>query len=261
MKKFIAFISALTICIASALPVMAEFTNPPVTDNAGYLTEEEFSKLSENLERIRQLYDFDVDIYTESTMDADSAQDAADDIFDYQGYGAGEDADGILLYVATEPRVYHFSTHGLGMAYFNSSGLSHVEEEVLPYLKENDYYTAFTVYADKAEELLQMASEGEPYDESQSSGLYTLCVVAGALLLPLIIAYAAMHFKLSLMNTAVNENFAENYIKENSYNLTNSQDIYLYSRIDKVERPKEDSSSDCHTSSSGETHGGTGGSY
>ena len=89
MKKFIAFISALTICIASALPVMAEFTNPPVTDNAGYLTEEEFSKLSENLERIRQLYDFDVDIYTESTMDADSAQDAADDIFDYQGYGAG----------------------------------------------------------------------------------------------------------------------------------------------------------------------------
>ena len=84
-------------------------------------------------------------------------------------------------HVCTEPRVYHFSTHGLGMAYFNSSGLSYVEEEILPYLKENDYYTAFTVYADRAEELLQMASEGEPYDESQSSGLYTLCVIAGAL--------------------------------------------------------------------------------
>ena len=65
------------------------------------------------------------------------------------------------------------------------------------------------------------------------------------------------------MNTAVNEDFAENYINKNSYKLTNSQDIYLYSRIDRVERPKEDSSFwTVIRLSSGETHGGTaGGSY
>ncbi len=89
MKKFIAFISALTICIASALPIMAEFTNPPLPITPVISPRRNLNQLSENLERIRQLYDFDVDIYTESTMDADSAQDAADDIFRLPGYGAG----------------------------------------------------------------------------------------------------------------------------------------------------------------------------
>ena len=74
-------------------------------------------------------------------------------------------------------------------------------------------------------------------------------MVAGALLLPLILAYFMMHKKLCAMKTAVKEDYAGNYMKPNSMNLDFSRDIFLYSTVTKTEKPKSDSGS--HTSSSG----------
>ena len=61
-------------------------------------------------------------------------------------------------------------------------------------------------------------------------------------------------------NPVVEENdYAANYVKPGSMNISVSRDLFLYSRITKTERPKE--SSGTHTSSSGRTHGGRGGSF
>ena len=57
---------------------------------------------------------------------------------------------------------------------------------------------------------------------------------------------------------------ANSYVKENGLNITNSEDKFLYSKVNKTERPKERDSgggSSTHTSSSGRTHGGTGGKF
>ena len=48
------------------LPVYAAFENPPIIDDAGYLMQSELAKLSEELEQIREKYNFEVAIYTES---------------------------------------------------------------------------------------------------------------------------------------------------------------------------------------------------
>ena len=61
------------------------------------------------------------------------------------------------------------------------------------------------------------------------------------------------------MKTAVENDYAANYMKPGSMNLTMSRDLFLYSRITKTEKPK--GGSDTHTSSSGRTHGGRGGSF
>ena len=104
-----------------------------------------------------------------------------------------------------------------------------------------------------------MAAEGKPFNKRQHSMKYILCVVAGGLLLPLILAYFMMHKKLCAMKTAVKEDNAANYMKPNSMNLDFSRDIFLYSTVTKTEKPKSDSGS--HTSSSGRSHGGRGGSF
>ncbi len=88
---------------------------------------------------------------------------------------------------------------------------------------------------------------------------YLLCVIGGALLLPLLLAFAFMKRKLEKMKTAVKQDYAANYMKPGSMNLALSRDIFLYSTVIKTEKPKSNSSS--HTSSSGESHGGRGGSY
>ena len=65
--------------------------------------------------------------------------------------------------------------------------------------------------------------------------------------------------KLAKMKTAVENNYAANYVKNGSKRLDFSRDIFLYSNITKTERPKNNSGS--HQSSSGRTHGGGGGSF
>lgn len=258
MKKTVAFMLAL-ICLSFQMTVFAECKNIPIGDFAEYLTEEQYDKLSEKIDGIREKYSFDIAVFTEHEMSGEDAQSTADDIFDYYGYGDGENADGMILYIASEPRVYHFSTHGAGEEIFNDNGLAYLEKQILPYLKENDYYTAIKLYAEHSEELLEMAAEGHPFNKKQLSTEYVCGVIGGALILPLLLTYLMMKLKLKKMKTAVKDDYAANYMKPGSMRLNLSRDIFLYSTVTKTERPK--SSSGGHTSSSGEHHGGRGGSY
>ena len=247
------------LCFLSVLPAYAEFDRPSVSDAAGYLTEEQNAELTERLDKIREKYNFDVAFVSEERLSSYDAQNAADDIYDYNGYGYGENYDGILFYIADYERKYHFSTCGSGEKIFNVNGLKYLEKKVVPYLKSGSYYTAVKTYADCAEELLETAANGKPFNKSQHDTKYILCVVAGALLLPLILAYIMMYKKLAEMKTAVKADNAANYMKPGSMNLDFSRDIFLYSTVTKTEKPKSDSGS--HTSSSGRSHGGRGGSF
>ena len=258
MKRFVTIMIVL-LCFVSTITVYADFINPPITDSVGYLTEEQNKELSARLDKIREQYNFDIVFVSEDRLSAYDAQASADDIYDYNGYGYGENYDGILFYIADSERKYHFSVCGSGETIFNENGLAYLEKKIVPYLKKDNYYAAVKSYADHTEELLKMAAEGKPFNKTQHSMKYILCVVAGALLLPLILAYFMMHKKLCAMKTAVKEDNAANYMKPNSMNLDFSRDIFLYSTVTKTEKPK--SSSGSHTSSSGRSHGGRGGSF
>ena len=241
------------------LPAYAAFENPSIVDEAGYLMQSELASLSKELDEVREKYGFEVAIYTESDMTSSTAEASADDIYDYQGYGAGENDDGIMLYICSDTREYHFTTHGEGLKYFNSNGLKYLESKVVPYLSEDDYYEAFEIFIETTDELLQMAKDGKPYNEKQYSTKYLIGVIIAALLIPLLVAWILMKKKLKKMKTALENDYAANYIKPGSMNLTTSRDLFLYSRITKTEKPK--SNSGTHTSSSGRTHGGRGGSF
>ena len=252
MKKRI-FCVLLLVCVL--LVQAAAFSNPPIVDDAGYLFQSELAELSAQLDALRNEYDFEVAIYTESAMSGYSAEASADDIYDYLGYGGGANDDGILLYICSDTREYHFTTHGTGLTAFNQNGLSYLESKVVPHLSEDDYYAAFEAYIETAEELLTLAASGTPYDKKPLKNVAFILIVC--LLLPLLIAFFKMHGKLKQMKTAVENNEAANYIKH--MNLSVSRDLFLYSHITKTEIPK--SNSGTHTSSSGRTHGGSGGSF
>lgn len=259
MKKTVSVFFIMLMMVTSAATAFAEFNNPPVTDGAEYLTESQFNEISNKLEEVRLKYNFDVAVYTEKYMSGADAQNTADDLYDYTLYGYGDNADGIMLYIAADERLYHFTTHGSGEEIFNDNGLAYLEKMILPSLKEGDYYTAIKLYADNCEELLKMAAQGEPFDEKQMSTEYVCCVIGGALFIPLILAFIMMNAKLRKMKTAVENNYAANYMKPGSMKLSTSRDIFLYSTVTKTAKPKSNSSG--HVSSSGEHHGGRGGSF
>lgn len=260
MKKIIlAMMLAVLTCIGAVFPAYASFENPPITDDADYLTSSQLEELTETLDTIRERYSFDVAVYTEEDMSGADAEECADNIFDYGEYGYGENADGMILYICSNPRVYHFSTHGSGEIFFNDNGLAYLEAKIVPPLKEDDYYSAIKLYAQYSEELLEMAAQEKPYNERQLSMEYICGVIGGAVLLPLLLAYFMMKKKMKKMKTAVKNNYAANYMKQGSMRLNVSRDIFLYSTVTKTQKQKQ--SSGGHVSSSGEHHGGRGGSY
>ena len=241
----------LLICTSFAFSCFAsDFTNPPIIDEAELLKEDEFDELSQMLEEIRQKHDFDVAVVTEEEMSGYSAQATADDIYDYGGFGYGDDDDGILLYICIDERQYHLTTHGEGKDIFDGDAISELKEKIGPFLSDGDYSGAIKAFGEFSDKQIY---------EVRNDPTVMLIVIGCAILIPLIIAFVMMKIKLSKMRTAVENNYAANYIKPGSVRLDVSRDLFLYSHITKTPRPKSDSGG--HKSSSGRIHGGGGGSF
>lgn len=260
MRRIFSVLFICMMCVSLSVPCFAaDFENPPIVDGAGYLDGSEFAELTEKLEAVRQKYDFEVAIVTEVEMSGYDAMSSADDIYDYNGYGGGENDDGIMLYICSSTREYHITTHADGLRVFNENGIDYLKKNIQPCLENNDYYLAIDTFASLSDELLEMAENGKPFNKKQLSTTYILFVVGCGLLIPLILARIMTTIKVGQMKTAVENDYARNYVKPGSKRLDVSRDIFLYSNIVKTEKPKNDSGS--HKSSSGRTHGGGGGSF
>lgn len=250
MKRII----SISIVTLSMFTLTASASANSVTDNANILAQTEITQLTEKLDDICYTYDMDVSIYTEEFLSGVTAQDSADDIFDYGGYGTGENDDGILLYIATADRKYHLSTHARGRTVFGDYELMQIEDKIVPHLRNNDYYGAFCAYADIAEDLLEADMYGGMVTTSDIVMPFVIAFIAA-----LVIAFVLTMVKLGMMKTAVSQTCANNYMKKDSMKMTSSRDFFIYSNVIKHAKPKNNSSG--HISSSGRTHGGVGGSF
>jgi uncharacterized protein len=147
---------------------------PLLYDSAHLLTDAEAKTLSARLQEITDLYRCDVVIATVASLGNKTAEEFADDFFDYNGYGYGAvpdltgktvDGDGILLLLSMEDRDFAVSSSGYGVTAFTDYGIQlYLEAQFLPYFKQNDYNDGFLAYADGCAYLLKAAREGEPFD-------------------------------------------------------------------------------------------------
>ena len=128
---------------------------PSVSDGAGYLSESQVREISEKLDSLRENYMIDVALFTETDLSAETAEQAARDLYDYCFYGIGENDDGILFYICKNTREYYFITYGYGKEVFDDYALDYIENTVVSYLATDEYYEAFLAYADTAKDILQ----------------------------------------------------------------------------------------------------------
>ena len=120
-------------------------------DNEGLLTYDEAEAISNKLDEISETYSMDIVIVTSADLQGKTATEFADDFYDYNGFGFGDSRDGILLFVSLAERVWATSTCGAGMSVFNDETLYYIEDEFVPYLSDEDFYTAFEVFADQCD--------------------------------------------------------------------------------------------------------------
>ena len=223
-----------------------------------------------SLEELSVRQSFDVVIATIESLesvDYDSMEAYADDLYDFCQFGYGSDMDGVLLLVSVGDRKWHISTCGYGITAFTDAGIQYLGEQMTPFMADGDYAGAFRTFVQWSDTYIDAARAGHPYDVNNlPREPLSLMYLFLALGIGLVLAWVVVHvMKSQLRSVAFQEN-AASYVREGSMKLTNQRDLFLYRDVHRTERPKESSSSDSggsstHTSSSGTTHGGGGGSF
>lgn len=237
-----------------------------VVDLADLLDNSEEADLLSMLDEISNRQELDVVVVTVNTLDGKTPMDYADDFYDYNGYGFGENRDGVLLLVSMEDRDWWISTSGYGIFAFTDAGIEYISERFLPDLSSDDYSEAFTKYAKLCDEFISQAKTGEPYDTNnlpkESFDVFTSLLIS--LVVGILVSLIVTGKMKGKLKTVRMQPAAEEYVRNGSMLVTESSDLFLYSHVDRRVKSKDndsDGGSSTHTSSSGSSHGGGGGKF
>ena len=242
---------------APSTPLSTEY----IIDLADLLTAAQLQTLESRAAALAANYPSEVRIVTVDDMEAYGYSDISD--FAYGAYsdldfGYGADSDCILLVLSMYERDYDLRVWGeYSKGVFTLYGIDNaLDGYILPLLKNNDFFGAFSAFLDRAEVYFTMAQAGTPFakrtDPVAIRRSFTLKLVA-TIVLPLLIAFFVCSVWKGQMKTAKLADTAISYIPAGGFHLTTQNDTYLYRT---VTRTKAASSS----SSGGASGGGKGGS-
>jgi uncharacterized protein len=293
MKKLLILTLCLMLFVGMIPPASATDT-PKIVDEYDLLTTEQEEDLEEKARKIVDKYDMDVVIVTVWSLGGKSAEAYADDYFDYNGYGIGEDYSGCLFLLSMEYRDWAISTCGDSIYALTDYGIEQLFESCKDYLSDDRDYKAFDVYLDQLDYYFRAYENGSPidgyhdsdvddyiiYDPNDSDGTVhykrqpgtfdIIRIVAVGVVAGLLIGGLVLWSLRSSMNTFRAQRNASSYIPAGSFHLTARRDVFLYSNVSKVRRQSNSGGgsgrsrgggSSVHRSSSGRSHGGRSGKF
>jgi uncharacterized protein len=275
---------------------------PRVVDDANLLDAAEEDELRAQVEMFLEAHAFDVVIVTKQSIGEQTPMEYADDYFDYMGYGWREEeteditaGTGILLLVSMAERDYYVSVKPAYAGPFSDSVVEDLAGEFRPYLSDGNYAEAFAAFVYGVDGYMTSFESGEfiegdsgaeaddggdgDYNEwyeqnGRTNSSYVTVRWSGNVFLvgvvfSLVIALIVCALMRSKMNTARPQAQAQDYLRPGSFQLTHSNDMFLYSHTSSVRIESESHSSSSgsfqssgsHTSSSGSSHSGGGGKF
>ena len=233
-----------------------------VEDAARLLSDTQWRALETKAEAIARAFRCEVRIIIVDDMRNYGYYDPGDlayEIYATYGLGYGADRDCLILTLSMDDRDYDLRVWGTyGNRAFTLYGIDTLlDRHILPLLRNNDYYGAFSVYLDQAEAYLQMAEVGAPFD--RRTDLVAMrrtfqLKLAVTILVPLLCAWITCSVWKAQMKTARIAGTAFNYIPAGGFRLANQSDIYLYRTRTRTRIQKSSSGSGRASS------GGSGGS-
>lgn len=284
MKKRLHMIFfAMLLAVLTAFPTFAASDMERFVDEAGLLTDSEGRELLDKLNEISERQQVDVVIVTVNSLEGASVMEYADDFYEANGYGFGDEEDGIMFLMSMEERDWFMSTSGFGITAFTDAGMEYIFEMIQTDLSKGDYAWAFTTFAEMCDDYITQAKTGEPYDVGHlpKEPLVLLVFLVFALAVGFVISLIVTGFMRLSLKSVYSKTEVDSYAKKGSLKLTVENELYLYKHVDRREKPKEENTgnssssvstpssvstrssggSTTHKSSSGKKHGGIGGKF
>lgn len=278
-KRIFSFALLLLLLCGIPLSVLAAEEPPLIVDHAGLFTAEEASQLEAQAKSIGDTYGMDVVILTENTLSEKTPQDYADEYYDANGYGQGDQSNGMLLLISMEERDWYLSTCGDAIYALTDHAIEQLGKDLVSGLQIG-YSVGVRTFLNSLPSYLDAYKNGTPIDgySSQNESFYhgdredvvyyreagspdlTLSVILGLVIA--IISVGAMAFS---MNSKRPQRSASGYLNRGSFRLLRNQDMFLYSNVTKTRKPEPQNhsggGSSVHHSSGGRSHGGGGGKF
>ena len=255
-----------------------------VVDLAGVIDSNTLAELNRMADEVSEQYACDVAAVIVKSLGGKSVVEYADDFYDYNGYGYGQNKDGILLLLSLEERDFNFTGEGYGAVAFTDYGR---ENYLSPHFKEylkgsrggvDDWTGAIRCYITDCGTLLEQARNGQPYDNYGSNTVVehekktVKDVAPGAALISAIIGFFSGGIPAGAMKRkmkSVEKNYGAGNYARGGLQMRRSEDRFLYSNVHRTPIPREEhrtgggggGGSTMHFSSSGHSHGGSHGKF
>lgn len=243
---------AMTAFSAPVLAAQEESHPVRLVDDAGLLEASQIQELQDRLDQISEEYECDVAIVTEESIGGMNIRDYTDDFFDDHDYGMGEDHSGILLLVTMSEREWWMTTTGDAIDIFTDAKQEEISDRFVSYLSDGEYYDGFVEFADLCENTIMQA-------QTENDLLGSVLIAVGIGFVLSLIITGVMRCGMKSVRFKPD---AADYLQKGSVHLSRSHDMFLYRQVSRTAKPKNNSSSSStHVSSSGRTHGGSGGSF
>ncbi len=293
MKRILIFVmTALLVLMSFAFGVSASRTLPLVVDNADLLTSDEEASLITLLDGISSSQELEIAVVTVNSTGGKSVMEYADDFYDDNGYGWGENDDGALLLIDMGGREWWITTYGDGARYLNDYALYQIENAFIDDLSDGNYFAAFSTFASVCESYVISGKQANgnsssgssyypnddyyyDYDHDYDYDDYEEDVSPLDFILPsIIVGFITSLIMVSVMKSGMKSvrsaSGAADYMVRDSLSLRTQSDRYLYSNTVRTRRDTSSHSgghhgshggSSMHRSSSGRSHGGRGGRF
>ena len=296
MKKIKGIMICLLICtflVMGSMAVWADQTGavsgqPRVFDQAGLFSETEIIQLEEKIAQCRKSTKMDVVIVSAYADGERSAEEYADDYYDYGGFGAGKKASGVLLlYYMDGPGQpggeCYISTAGTMINMLTDERIESILDDVYGNLGNRDFAGATEHFLEDVKAYVKEGVESGQYTYDRDTGeivryhsirLYEVAIamviagiLAGSVCLDIKKRYAMKQSSREVSNSL------QAYRADCAFHFSVAGDKMVNKYVRSVPIPRNTSSgsggrghsgsssagrSTIHTSSSGSSHGGGG---
>ncbi|HCS73510.1 MAG TPA: hypothetical protein DIW17_06515 [Clostridiales bacterium] len=284
VNKFIILFSLLFLFQMSSLiwTTAKAASTDNVIDDLDFLTLEELSQIQSEIDQAVLEHNLDIVIVITDNMEGKSSMDFADDYYDYNEYGVGSDASGLLMLINMYDSEIWISTSGEAIVVFSDDRIENILDIVVPYLSDENYYQASMVFISQVKNFAAVGPPEpltpddkyndweDPYypgDSTASSSywqrvlnimgtpvVYIVGIIAA--LIGVVIASSGNKGKVTINNRT--------YEEGGSFQLIDKRDDFINQTVTRTPIPKNNSSSggrsgsSVHRGSSGRSHGGGG---
>lgn len=264
MKKKITLMICLFLMMLGLFSVHSFARNQQkLVDKVGLLSEDEAETLQTTLTEIAEKYQMDMVILITPSCDG-NPQWYTENYYETNGYGYGPYDDGVIFMLAMQERKFHIAPFEGAMRVFTDYGMDRIDQLITPDLKDGDYYEALVTYTDLCEKFFAEEEAGRPFDydhpyKKHMSFALQLLIALG---IGLVITGIVLFILYAQLKSVSWNKQAHEYVKDGSFQVTNSKDLFLYKSVVKHKIEKSSSGgTSSHSTGGGHSAGGHTGSF